>query len=84
MKFRKENWEITRKKGFLNFFLIRGLLFFGLPFTLVQFFIKWQDGNRLNFIALVVSGLIGGLIYSSSMWFFAERQFRKENPKNEV
>jgi len=78
MKFRKENWETIRKKGFLHFFLFRGLLLFGLPFTLVQLFLKWQDSNRLNFIAIVISGLIGGLIYSGSMWYFAERKYKKE------
>ena len=84
MKLGKENWESTRKKGFFRFFLVRGLLLFGLPFTLVQLFFKWQDGNRLHFIALVLSGIIAGLIYSGSMWYFAERKFKKENPKNEV
>ena len=84
MKFRKENWESIRKKGFLYFFLIRGLLFFGLPFTSVQLFLKWQEGNKINFIALILSGIIAGLIYSGSMWCFAERKFKKENPKNEV
>ena len=84
MKFRNENWESIRKKGFLNFFLMRGLLLFGLPFTLIQIFMKWQDGNKINFIALILSGIIAGLIYSGSMWYFAERKFKKENPKNEV
>ncbi len=79
MKFRKENWESIRKRGFLNFFLIRGLLLFGLPFTLIQI-----DGNKINFIALILSGIIAGLIYSGSIWYFAERKFKKENPKNEV
>ena len=62
----------------LNFFLMRGLLFFGLPFTSVQLFLKWQEGNKINFIALILSGIIAGLIYSGSMWYFAERKFKKE------
>lgn len=84
MKLRQENWETIRKRGFLNFFLIRGLLLFGLPFTLIQIFMKWQDGNKINFIALILSGIITGLIYSGSMWYFAERKFKKEKTKNEV
>ena len=84
MKLRQENWETIRKRGFLNFFLIRGLLLFGLPFTLIQIFMRWQDGNKINFIALILSGIIAGLICSGSMWYFAERKFKKENPKNEV
>jgi hypothetical protein len=82
MKVKKENWESTRKKGFLYFFLFRGLLLFGLPFTLIQIFMKWQEGNKINFIALILSGIITGLIYSGSMWYFAEKKFKKENPTN--
>jgi drug/metabolite transporter (DMT)-like permease len=82
MRFYKENWDTTRKKGFLNFLLVRGFLLFGLPLTLFQFFIRLSDGNKINYVALLLSGIIGGVIYSSSMWFFAERKFKKENPIN--
>lgn len=80
MKGKKENWESTRKKGFLFFFLVRGILLFGIPFTLIQLFFKLQNGNLINFIDLIISGLITSLIYSGSMWYFAERKFKKENP----
>jgi hypothetical protein len=80
MKFQKENWESTRKRGFLNFLLVRGFLYFGLPFTLIQIFFALNDEKSINFIALILSGIIGSLIYGSSMWYFAERKFKKENP----
>jgi membrane associated rhomboid family serine protease len=83
MKFEKENWESTRKKGFLNFLLVRGILFFGLTFTVVQMVIKLISGDTINFIASIISGLIGGLIYGTSMWYFAEKRFKKENTTNE-
>jgi membrane associated rhomboid family serine protease len=83
MKFEKENWESTRKKGFLNFLLVRGLLLFGLSFTVFQFLIKLLAGNEINILATFISGLMGGLIYGTSMWYFAERRFKKENTTNE-
>jgi hypothetical protein len=84
MKLKKENWESTRKKGFLHFFLVRGLLLFGLPFTLFQFFIRLSEGNKINYVALLLSGIIAGFIYSSSMWYFAERNYKKANFKDRV
>ena len=83
MKFEKENWESTRKKGFLNFLLVRGLLLFGLSFTVFQFFIKLLSGNEINILATFISGLMGGLIYGISMWYFAEKRFKRENTTNE-
>lgn len=83
MKFEKENWESTRKKGFLNFLLVRGLLLFGLSFTVFQFLIKLLAGNEINILATFISGIMGGLIYGTSMWYFAERRFKKENTTNE-
>jgi membrane associated rhomboid family serine protease len=83
MKFEKENWESTRKKGFLNFLLVRGLLLFGLSFTVFQFLIKLLSGNEINILATFISGLMGGLIYGISMWYFAEKRFKKENTTNE-
>ena len=83
MKFEKENWESTRKKGFLNFLLVRGLLIFGLSFTVFQFLIKLLSGNEINILATFVSGLMGGLIYGISMWYFAEKRFKRENTTNE-
>ena len=82
MKFQKENWESTRKRGFLNFLLVRGFLFFGLPLTLVQLLFALSDGKNIKFISLLLTGVIGSLIYGSSMWYFAERKFKKENPTN--
>ena len=82
MKFEKENWESTRKKGFLNFLLVRGLLLFGLSFTVFQFLIKLLSGNEINILATFISGLMGGLIYGISMWYFAEKRFKKENTTN--
>jgi hypothetical protein len=84
MKFRKENWEITRKKGFLHFFLFRGILLFGLPLTLFQFVLRLNVGNKIDFIDLFISGLFGAFIYSGSMWYFAERRYKKENFKDKV
>ncbi len=43
---------------------------------------KWQEGNKINFIALILSGIITGLIYSGSMWYFAKKKYKKENPTN--
>lgn len=83
MKFEKENWESTRKKGFLNFLLFRGLLLFGLSFTVFQFLIKLLSGNEINILATFISGLMGGLIYGISMWYFAEKRFKRENTTNE-
>jgi membrane associated rhomboid family serine protease len=83
MKFEKENWESTRKKGFLNFLLVRGLLLFGLSFTAFQFLIKLLSGNEINILSTFISGLMGGLIYGISMWYFAEKRFKKENTTNE-
>jgi membrane associated rhomboid family serine protease len=83
MKFEKENWESTRKKGFLNFLLVRGLLLFGLSFTAFQFLIKLLSGNEINILATFISGLMGGLIYGISMWYFAEKRFKRENTTNE-
>jgi membrane associated rhomboid family serine protease len=83
MKFEKENWESTRKKGFLNFLLVRGLLLFGLSFTVFQFLIKLLSGNEINILSTFISGLMGGLIYGISMWYFAEKRFKRENTTNE-
>lgn len=83
MKFEKENWESTRKKGFLNFLLVRGLLLFGLSFTVFQFLIKLLSGNEINILSTFISGLMGGLIYGISMWYFAEKRFKRENTTSE-
>jgi drug/metabolite transporter (DMT)-like permease len=82
MKFQKENWESTRKRGFLNFLVVRGFLFFGLPFSLIQLLFAFNTGKSINFIAIILSGIFGSLIYGSSMWYFAERKFKKENSTN--
>lgn len=82
MKFKKENWETTRKKGFLNFLVIRGFLLFGLPFTVIQLLFNLQPEKEIKFLPLIVSGIIGSLIYSSSLWYFAERKFKKEDSTN--
>ena len=82
MKFQKENWESTRKRGFLHFLLVRGFLFFGLPFTLIQLVFAKDDLNPTKLISVLISGIVGSLIYGCSMWYFAERKFKKENPTN--
>jgi hypothetical protein len=84
MKIIKENWESTRKKGFFHFFIFRGILLFGLPFVLLQFLLKWNNGSALSIVSVILSGFFGAIIYSGSMWYFAERNYKKTNFKDKV
>lgn len=84
MKLKKENWELTRKKGFVHFLLVRGFLFFGLPFTFIQILFLTYEGNEPQIVTLLLSGIIASLIYGFSMWHFAERKYKKENSKEKA
>lgn len=77
-------WESTREKGKIRFFLLHGVLAFGLPMLVFTSFITRPFANGftsgpalLHYEAWTFSGLFFGAL----MWYWAEYVYKKEKPK---
>ena len=79
-------WSDSRKKGLLNFILVKGLLAWGLPMFIVMTFVANDAFNESGLIIshVVKNGIswtITGLLFGAFVWFFTERKYQKELAK---
>ena len=76
-------WEKIRKKGFFSFVLFWGVAVWGVGTAIFWSLFMWlaSDINlrRLLPMALLLFP-IGGLIWGSLMWWFAERKYKQKIP----
>ena len=80
-----ELWTKTKEKGFMRFFMIRGILMWGIPmFVIMTFFVqKPYDGHTTFSIARsAIIWLLGSALYSFIVWKITEFQYRKAVAKS--
>lgn len=76
-----QRWEVTRRKGKLNFILIRGVLAYGLPmFLLMTLFANRDPEKPLAPVLIIISAAVwavGGAVFGWAMWALTERRYKK-------
>ncbi|QDE30763.1 hypothetical protein [Shewanella polaris] len=74
-------WKLTREKSKLNFFLIRGVLSYGLPMLIIMAFMNkpFVDGftSKAAIVHIIVWSL-AGLLFGVTMWYVTEHKYKKE------
>ncbi|MGL1959315.1 MAG: hypothetical protein OCD00_18650 [Colwellia sp.] len=73
-------WEIMRAKGKLNFFLINGILSYGVPMLILMAFMNKPFANgfiSLAAIVHVIVWLLAGLFFGIIMWYMTEYKYKK-------
>lgn len=82
----KEKWAQTRDKGFIRFFVVKGLFTLGGIFTvgtiLLETILRYiLYGDRLYSESFLLVKCLGGLLYGSLMglihWFGSEWAYKK-------
>ena len=74
-------WETTRAKGKIHFFLINGVLSYGLPMFIMMAFINKPFADGFTSSAAIVHYVvwpIAGLLFGVIMWYVAEYKYKKE------
>ena len=74
-------WEVTRVKGKLNFFLISGVLSYGLPMFIMMAFMNKPFTDGLTSPAAIIHCIvwpIAGLLFGVIMWYVTEHKYKKE------
>jgi hypothetical protein len=74
-------WEVTRAKGKLNFFLISGVLSYGLPMFIMMAFMNKPFTDGLTSPAAIIHCIvwpIAGLLFGVIMWYVTEHKYKKE------
>ncbi|MCS6208969.1 hypothetical protein G3475_07880 [Shewanella baltica] len=74
-------WESTRSKGKLNFFLIRGVLSYGLPMFIAMAFMNKPFSNGFTSTAAIAHYIVwplAGLLFGITMWYVTESKYKKE------
>lgn len=88
--FDPEKWKIRRERGFFKFVLLRGIVFFGLPYAILAgtlsllidgyYRIPLERWNWPLFLVLwTIGGLIFGVLIGSYIWYRAEYLYKKHN-----
>ncbi|MBC7901369.1 MAG: hypothetical protein H7070_15100 [Saprospiraceae bacterium] len=87
-------WKETRKKGFLQFVIVNGILFFGVPMTIataaIRFYFgspgtdSWREYLVANgtWIGFILQALISGIVFGVFIWFITERSYRAAAKSN--
>ncbi|NDI33159.1 hypothetical protein [Chengkuizengella sediminis] len=87
---KRNDWGTIRKKGKIKYIWKQGILTYGFPVgILIVVFNMSRDVGFSNIftlqnmiagvIAVLLNGLMIGLLYGLIMWAFYERKWRKEN-----
>lgn len=74
-------WALTRAKGKVYFFLVNGVLSYGLPMFIFMAFLTKPFENGLTSpmaIAHYIVWPVAGFIFGVTMWFVAEYRYKKE------
>ena len=74
-------WEITRAEGKLKFFLISGVLSYGLPMLIIMAFMNKPFAHGVTSNAAIfhcVVWLLAGLLFGVIMWYVNEHKYKKE------
>ena len=74
-------WESSRSKGKLRFFLINGVLSYGLPMFIMMAFINKPFANGFTSNTAIIHYIvwpIAGLLFGVTMWYFTEHKYKKE------
>lgn len=73
-----EKWQQTRALGMKRFILMNGVLSWGMPmFVVMTFFVRRADLSPTMIAISALVWAIGGALFGATMWFIAERQYRK-------
>ena len=74
------DWQTFRTKGKYYFFLVNGILSYGLPMLIVMAFISkpFSAGFTLTAVIVhVITWLLAGLLFGISMWYLNEYRYHK-------
>jgi hypothetical protein len=74
-------WEVTRAKGKLSFFLISGVLSYGLPMFIMMAFMNKPFSNGFTSQTAIIHCIvwpIAGLFFGVIMWYVTEHKYKKE------
>jgi len=74
-------WELTRSKGKLNFFLISGVLSYGLPMFIMMAFMNKPFVDGFTSKAAIIHCIvwpIAGLLFGVIVWYVTEHKYKKE------
>jgi hypothetical protein len=74
-------WEVTRAKGKLNFFLISGVLSYGLPMFIMMAFMNKPFADGFTSKAAIIHCIvwpIAGFLFGVIMWYVTEHKYKKE------
>ena len=73
--------ELLRAKGKLRFFLVNGILSYGLPMLIFMAFISKPFSEGFTSKAAIVHFItwpLTGLFFGITMWYVTERKYKKE------
>ncbi|WP_077286697.1 hypothetical protein [Cognaticolwellia aestuarii] len=73
-------WKALREKGKYRFFLVNGILSYGLPMLIIMAFISkpFSAGFTLTAAIIhVITWLLAGLLFGVSMWYLCEYRYKK-------
>ena len=74
-------WELTRLKGKVNYFLVNGVLSYGLPMFIMMAFMNKPFAEGFTSEAAIVHYIvwpIAGLLFGITMWYVTESKYKKE------
>ncbi|PKI14341.1 hypothetical protein [Colwellia sp. 12G3] len=74
-------WELLRTKGKLRFFIVNGVLSYGLPMLILMAFISKPFSEGFTFQAAsshFITWSLAGLLFGVSMWYLNEYMYKKE------
>lgn len=90
------DWEAVKKKGFLRFILVNGILLFGLPVTIVTAIVRfyvgatgadsWQSYLMSNgtWIGFILQALVSGVLFGAVIWVVGDRAAKKKGQLHEI
>jgi hypothetical protein len=74
-------WKLLRIKGKLHFFIVNGIISYGLPMLILMAFISKPFSEGFTFKAACIhfiTWLLAGLFFGVSMWYLNEYMYKKE------
>ena len=79
------DWGTIRKKGKFRFFLVNGVILYGLPMFVFMAFVTDPFANGLASRAAIVHCAlwpIAGLLFGILMWYYGEYRFHHGPDRN--